>query len=71
MKVRTHRARDGQKSFIGKLVNVGESGIELDDETSRKRQTIGFDEMIGRELRVRFRQMIKFPDQWSDKKLAR
>src|SRR5208283_4446563 len=47
VKVRTHRARDGQKSFIGKLVSVGEIGIELDDETSRKRQTIGFDEMSG------------------------
>ena len=47
VKVRTHRARDGQKAFVGKLVSVGESGIELDDETSRKRQTIGFDEMTG------------------------
>jgi ribosome maturation factor RimP len=45
VKVRTHRARDGQKSFVGMLVTVGESGIELDDETSRKRQAIGFDEM--------------------------
>jgi ribosome maturation factor RimP len=47
VKVRTHRARDGQKAFVGKLVAVGESGIELDDESSRKRQTIGFDEMSG------------------------
>jgi ribosome maturation factor RimP len=47
VKVRTHQARDGQKSFVGKLVTVGEKGIELDDETSRKRQTIGFDEMTG------------------------
>src|SRR5579862_2040242 len=45
VKVRTHRARDGQKSFVGMLVTVDESGIELDDETSRKRQAIGFDEM--------------------------
>lgn len=45
VKVRTHQARDGQKTFTGKLVSVGESGIELDDEASRKRQTIGFDEM--------------------------
>jgi ribosome maturation factor RimP len=45
VKVRTHRARDGQKSFVGMLVTVGENGIELDDETSRKRQAIGFDEM--------------------------
>jgi len=47
VKVRTHRARDGQKSFVGKLVSVGDSGIELDDETRRKRQVIGFDEMTG------------------------
>ena len=32
---------------MGRLVTVGEKGIELDDETSRKRQTIGFDEMTG------------------------
>jgi ribosome maturation factor RimP len=47
VKVRTHHARDGQKAFVGKLVAVGGSGIELDDESSRKRQTIGFDEMSG------------------------
>jgi len=45
VKVRTHRARDGQKTFVGRLVSVGQSGIELDDETSRKRHAIGFDEM--------------------------
>ena len=45
VKVRTLQARDGQKTFTGKLVSVGENGIELDDESSRKRQTIGFDEM--------------------------
>jgi ribosome maturation factor RimP len=45
VKIRTHRARDGQKSFIGKLVEVSDAGIELDDETSRKRQSISFDEM--------------------------
>jgi len=47
VKVRTHRARDGQKSFVGKLLAVSDMGIELDDETSRKRHTIGFDEMSG------------------------
>src|SRR6202451_2128745 len=47
VKVRTHRARDGQKSFVGKLVSVGDRGIKLDDETSRKRQAIAFDEMAG------------------------
>ena len=47
VKIRTHRARDGQKSFVGKLVSVADGGIELDDETSRKRHAIGFDEMAG------------------------
>ena len=47
VKVRTHRARDGQKSFVGRLVAVEQSGIELDDETSRKRQAFGFEEMTG------------------------
>ncbi len=46
-KVRTHRAREGQKSFIGKLEAVSASGIELEDEISRKRQTFGFDEIAG------------------------
>ncbi len=47
VKVRTHRARDGQKSFIGKLEAVSASGIEVEDEISRKRQTFGFDEIAG------------------------
>ena len=47
VKVRTHRAREGQKSFIGKLEAVSASGIELEDEISRKRQTFGFDEIAG------------------------
>ncbi len=42
VKVRTHRAQDGQKSFTGKLVEVGPSGIEMDDESSRKRVSIAF-----------------------------
>ena len=54
VKVRTHRARDGQKTFTGKLVSVGESGIELDDEASRKRQAIGFDEMAGANYEYNF-----------------
>jgi hypothetical protein len=36
------------------LVSVGQSGIELDDETSRKRQTIGFDEMSGANYEYNF-----------------
>jgi len=47
VKVRTHRARDGQKSFLGKLEAVSANGIELEDEISRKRQTFGFDEISG------------------------
>ena len=54
VKVRTHRARDGQKSFVGKLLSVSDIGIELDDETSRKRQTIGFDEMSGANYEYNF-----------------
>ena len=54
VKVRTHRARDGQKSFVGMLVSIGQSGIELDDETSHKRQTIGFDEMSGANYEYNF-----------------
>src|SRR5271156_473841 len=42
VKGRTHHARDGQKAFVGKLVSVGENGMEVDEESSRKRQTIGF-----------------------------
>ncbi len=45
VKVRTNRAHDGQKSFTGRLVEVGPSGIELDDESSRKRVTIAFADM--------------------------
>jgi ribosome maturation factor RimP len=54
VKVRTHRARDGQKSFVGKLLSVSDTGIELDDETSRKQQTIGFDEMSGANYEYNF-----------------
>ncbi len=45
VKIRTHRARDGRKSFIGTLVSVGPAGVELDDEPSRRVVAIGFDEM--------------------------
>jgi ribosome maturation factor RimP len=47
VKVRTHRAREGQKSFTGKLEAVSETGIEVEDEISRKRQTFSFDEISG------------------------
>ena len=47
VKIRTHQARDGQKSFIGRLAEVGPEGVEVDDEVSGKRQAIGFKEMAG------------------------
>ena len=47
VKVRTHSARDGQKVFIGMLAAVTPSGIEVDDEISKRRQTIGFEEIKG------------------------
>jgi ribosome maturation factor RimP len=43
--IRTHQARDGQKSFTGRLAEVSESGVELDDEISHRRVVIGFGEM--------------------------
>jgi len=45
IRVRTHSARDGQKVFIGKLADVTAAGIELEDEPSRRRQTIAFEEI--------------------------
>ncbi|HUY20567.1 MAG TPA: ribosome maturation factor RimP [Candidatus Binataceae bacterium] len=42
VKVRTRTAHEGRKSFLGKLVAVGAEGIELDDEVSRRRESIGF-----------------------------
>jgi|SRR5581483_7965445 ribosome maturation factor RimP len=47
VKVRTHHALDGRKSFIGKLVEVGPEGIELDDEPSRRRVAIAYEDMQG------------------------
>ncbi|SRR5579885_2012391 len=45
VRVRTHHAHDGQKSFIGVLAAVNGSGIELDDEISKRRLAFGFDEI--------------------------
>ncbi len=45
VRIRTHNARDGQKSFIGTLSGVSPAGVELDDEVSRRRQTIEFKEI--------------------------
>ncbi len=45
VRIRTREARDGRKSFLGKLVAVGAEGVELDDEVSRRREAIGFGEI--------------------------
>ncbi|HVA79192.1 MAG TPA: ribosome maturation factor RimP [Candidatus Binataceae bacterium] len=45
VKVRTHQARDGQRTFTGRLAELSEAGIELDDEISHRRVAIGFGEM--------------------------
>src|SRR5882757_4185152 len=47
VKIRTHRARDGQKTFIGELEEVSAAGIEVEDEISRKRQIFSYDELAG------------------------
>jgi len=47
VKIRTQRAVDGQKSFIGELASVDAEGVEIDDEPSRRRVRIGFREMKG------------------------
>ena len=45
VRIRTHHAHEGQKSFIGLLDKVSSSGIELDDEISKRRLALGFDEI--------------------------
>lgn len=45
VKIRTHRAREGRKSFVGRLVGVSAEGIELEDESSASRQSIAYDEI--------------------------
>ncbi|MFI5353269.1 MAG: ribosome maturation factor RimP [Candidatus Binatales bacterium] len=45
VRIRTHHARDGQKVFVGVLADVNPAGVEVEDENSRRRQAIGFDEM--------------------------
>lgn len=47
VKVKTHHAVDGQKSFAGKLASVDEEGIEIDDEASRRKLKINFADMKG------------------------
>lgn len=45
VRIKTHRAHDGQKAFLGKLLSVSPTGIEIDDETSHRQVAIGFDDM--------------------------
>lgn len=47
VKIRTHRALDGRKAFVGVLAEVGEDGVELDDEPSSQRVRIEFGEIKG------------------------
>jgi len=59
VKVRTVQAHEGQKSFIGKLVEVNPSGIELDDESSRRRVALGFDDMQAANYEYDFGEKVK------------
>ena len=45
VRVRTVAPREGQKTFTGVMAAVNEGGIEVEDEISRRRQIIGFDEI--------------------------
>jgi len=47
VKIKTHRAIDGQKSFTGLLASVSAEGVEIEDEPSRRLVSIGFSEMKG------------------------
>ncbi|MBF6570060.1 MAG: ribosome maturation factor RimP [Candidatus Binataceae bacterium] len=45
VRIRTRNARAGRRSFVGTLVSVNATGIEVDDEVSLRHESIGFDEM--------------------------
>ncbi len=45
IKIRTHMARNGTKSFIGKLTGVTPTGIELEEGANGKREAFGFEEI--------------------------
>jgi len=46
IKVKTSVAREGgQKMFVGKLIEVRPGGVDLDDETSGRRQSFEFNEI--------------------------
>jgi len=54
VRVRTHHGRDGQKQFVGILAAVGPSGIEVEDEISKRRHAIAFEEIKGANYEHRF-----------------
>jgi len=45
VKIRTHAARNGSKSFVGKLVGVTPTGIEMEDVAGGHREAFGFEEI--------------------------
>ncbi len=59
VKIRTHQARDGQKSFTGRLAEVGPIGVELDDDASGRRVAISFAEMTKANYEYEFEERKK------------
>ena len=45
VKLRTHQARNGSKSFVGKLIAVNPTGIELEDAATGHREAFSFPEI--------------------------
>ncbi len=45
VRVRTIKARDRQRVFVGVLAAVSSAGIEVDDENTGRRQALRFDEI--------------------------
>jgi ribosome maturation factor RimP len=54
VRIRTHHAHDGQKLFVGILAAVSPNGIEVEDEISRRRMAIGFDDIKGANYEHKF-----------------
>jgi len=61
VKIRTHHAQEGQKSFIGKLVEVTPAGIEVEDESSHRRVVITFEDMLGANYEYDFDELFQKP----------
>ncbi len=47
VKIRTFAPHDGRKVFAGRLAEVSEAGIEVDDEQSGRREALRFEEIQG------------------------